>query len=51
MKSFAVSVHSKIFDLSEEKIVNEYFKFLANFKIAVVIFNITPYIALCILAS
>jgi len=39
-------IHSKLFQLSESDLSSAYFQYLAQFKIAVLVFNIVPYIAL-----
>ena len=42
-------VHAKLFGLEEDAVRLEYFRYLANYKIAVLVFNIAPYLALRIL--
>ena len=43
-------IHSKMFGVSELEITSAYFQYLANFKIAIVVFSLVPYIALCIMS-
>ena len=43
-------IHAKMFGLSEEDISRAYFQYLAQYKIAILVFNLVPYIALKIMA-
>jgi len=45
-----VKVHGAITGLSEDELTREYFRFLGNYKTAILIFNFAPYIALRIMA-
>ena len=47
---WAKEIHSKLFKISKEKLDAMYFNFLANYKLAIFIFNLAPYIALKIMA-
>ncbi len=49
-KTFS-SIHAKLFSLNQEALSRAYFNYLANYKILVIVFNITPYIALRIINS
>jgi len=40
------NIHSKLFAVSSEKLDELYFNYLGNFKMAIIIFNISPYFAL-----
>lgn len=40
------TIHSKISEVPSEKLDELYFNYLGNFKIAIFILNITPYVAL-----
>jgi hypothetical protein len=51
MRSTAMKIHGKMFGLSEEVLSKEYFRYLANYKIAIYIFNLVPYLALRIVIS
>lgn len=44
-----LNLHSKIFDLDKTALNLEYFKYLAIYKIAILIFYIIPYLALVIM--
>ncbi|MEM9283924.1 MAG: DUF6868 family protein [Verrucomicrobiota bacterium] len=50
MRDWAKAVHSKWFGVPEVELDGLYFRYLAYFKIAVIVFNITPYLALKIMA-
>ena len=43
--SWASGMHAKMFQLDETRIRQNYFGYLANFKIAVIVFNLVPWIA------
>ena len=40
------NLHSKLFGISAEKLDEVYFNYLGNFKLAIIILNIVPYVAL-----
>ena len=48
-RSLVTRIHSKLFSLSEEALNKAYFQYLAIFKIAVIVFNLAPYLALRIM--
>jgi len=39
-------IHAKMFGLSEEDLTRAYFQYVAQYKIATIVFNVVPYIAL-----
>ena len=39
-------IHAKMFNLNESDISLAYFRYLAQYKIAIIVFNIIPYFAL-----
>ena len=39
-------LHSKLFGLNQESLPLIYFRYLGNYKIAILMFNLVPYIAL-----
>lgn len=41
-----VSIHSKLTHVSADKLPTLYFSYLANYKIAILVFNLVPYLAL-----
>ena len=45
-KSFTINLHSKIVGIEAAELPNMYFKFLGNYKIGILLFNLTPYISL-----
>ena len=44
-----VKIHTKMFDLDKNYLTQAYFKYLAQYKIIIIIFNIVPYFALKIM--
>lgn len=51
LRPMAANLHSKMVGLSESELARIYFQFLAQYKIAIYIFNLVPYIALCLIQS
>jgi len=49
MKGIAIKMHSKMFSIDEKDLNRMYFDYLGRFKILVIVFNLTPYIALKII--
>jgi hypothetical protein len=49
IKGPAMKIHSKMFGLDEKELNAAYFQYLAQFKIAAIIFNLVPYVALKII--
>ena len=45
-KSFTINLHSKIVGVEASELPNMYFKFLGNYKIGILLLNLSPYIAL-----
>ncbi|CAM2894659.1 DUF6868 family protein [Vibrio rarus] len=45
-KEFAVQFHSKLTAVSPAQLPSLYFSYLAHYKIAILLFNLTPYMAL-----
>ena len=43
-------IHGKMFGLGDEDISRAYFQYLAHYKIAIIVFNFVPYVALKIMA-
>jgi len=46
----AIKLHSKLTGVSAEKLPSLYFSYMANYKIAILLFNLVPYIALTLMA-
>ena len=44
-------IHSKLFDIPVGDLNPMYFRFLANYKLAVFVFNLVPYVALKIVGE
>ncbi|RLA00903.1 MAG: hypothetical protein DRQ42_04465 [Gammaproteobacteria bacterium] len=49
MRGAITNLHSKLFGLDEKDLGRAYFQYLAQYKIAIIMLNITPYIALKIM--
>ncbi len=50
MRGTITGIHSKLFKLDEKDLGRAYFQYLAQYKIAIIVLNISPYIALKIMA-
>lgn len=51
LRPVVISMHNKIFGLSETNLTQAYFQYLANYKILIFVFNVVPYIALKIMGQ
>ncbi len=49
-RDFTKQMHSALLGIDQDRLDQIYFQYLANYKIAVLIFNIVPYLALKIMA-
>ena len=50
MRGWVTGIHARLFGLDEKDLGRAYFQYLAQYKIAIIVLNITPYIALKIMA-
>jgi len=50
MRGSISKIHTRMYGLSEKDLMRAYFQYLAQYKIAVIVFNMVPYIALKIMA-
>ena len=50
MRGFVTRIHSKLFGLDEKDLGRAYFQYLAQYKIAIIVLNISPYLALRIIS-
>ena len=50
MRSTIAKTHGKIFELPEQELSRAYFQYLANYKIAIIILNLAPYLALRVIS-
>ena len=50
MRGSVTKIHSKLFGLDEKDLGRAYFQYLGQYKIAIIVLNIAPYIALKIMA-
>jgi hypothetical protein len=46
MRDWASKLHGRMFKLDEQDISRSYFQFLAQYKLAILVFNVAPYAAL-----
>lgn len=46
MREPVASIHSRLFGINQAELPAAYFQYLGNYKIAIFIFNLAPYIAL-----
>ena len=51
IRDWASGVHVKMFGLDEAQVRLAYFQFFVNYKIAIIVFNLGPYIALSIMSA
>jgi len=49
LRRTALRIHGKMFNLDEETLSKAYLQYLAQYKIATIVFSIVPYIALKIM--
>jgi hypothetical protein len=49
MRGWVTGIHARLFGLDEKDLGRAYFQYLAQYKIAIIVLNITPYIALKIM--
>ena len=50
VRDFAIKLHSSLFGVNPEELPITYLQYLGNYKIAIIILNIVPYIALKLMA-
>ena len=50
MRGTITTIHSRLFGLDEKDLGRAYFQYLGQYKIAIIVLNIAPYIALRIVA-
>jgi len=46
LRGFISRVHAKMFGLDPEDVSRDYVRYLAQYKIAIIVFSLVPYIAL-----
>ena len=49
-RGFVAGIHGSMFSLSDTDLDKAYFQYLGQFKIAIIVLNLTPWIALKIMA-
>ncbi len=50
LRESAVKIHSKMFGVEEAALSTLYFQYLGNYKIAIIVLNLVPYVALKIIS-
>tara|TARA_B100002003_G_scaffold78069_1_gene73067 strand:- start:284 stop:469 length:186 start_codon:yes stop_codon:yes gene_type:complete len=50
MRGLIQGMHTRMFGLSEEDLSRAYFQYVAQYKIAILVFNLVPYLALVVAA-
>lgn len=50
-KDLITRLHSQLFKLSSTELMPLYFHFLAHYKLLIIVFNVTPYLALKFMLS
>jgi hypothetical protein len=50
LRSWVVQTHARIFGLNEEDLLRAYVQYLAHYKIAIIMLNFVPWVALKIIA-
>ena len=50
MRGFISRVHAKMFGLDPEDVSRDYVRYLAQYKIAIIVFSLVPYITLRIMS-
>ena len=50
MRGWIVQTHKRMFDLSEENLLRAYVQYMAQYKIAIFVLNLVPYVALKVMA-
>lgn len=51
MGETVVGLHAKLFHLEKSAIRESYFKYLANYKVVTLIFNVVPYFAIRLMSQ
>jgi len=49
MRGTITKIHTRLFGLDEKDLGRAYFQYLAQYKIAIIVLNVAPYIALKVL--
>ncbi len=47
--NWMTGLHSSMFGIGQDQLSQQYFQYLANYKIAIFVFNLTPYVSLRLL--
>ena len=49
MRGTMVEIHGKMYGLAEDELSRQYFQYLAQYKIAIFVLNLIPYVALTLM--
>jgi hypothetical protein len=49
-RNFTTNLHSKLMGIDVTELPSLYFKYMGNYKIMIIVFNLVPYIALTVMA-
>ena len=49
LRGFVARLHGAMFGLPENAVQEQYFRFLATYKLLIIVFNLVPYLALRII--
>jgi len=49
-QEFVAKTHAKLFSMDQATLKSQYFHFLSNYKLLIMVFNLAPYLALRIIA-
>ncbi|ADE54414.1 DUF6868 family protein [Coraliomargarita akajimensis] len=50
LREWITAIHARLFGIEASCLAEQYFRYLANYKILVLVFNLVPYLALRIVA-
>ncbi len=50
-KTRIAKLHAKLLNMSEDALSIEYFRYLANYKVLVIVFNLAPWVALKLMSA
>lgn len=50
-KTWITKLHAKLLNMNEDALSIEYFRYLANYKVLVIVFNLAPWVALKLMSA
>jgi hypothetical protein len=51
LRGFAAEFHAKMFKLEPAQVQLEFYRYLGSYKIAIIVFNLVPYLALSLMSK